>query len=109
MNRQYPPDMLHRLPWETTTIEDHADLARLFQELHDQGDINYDEALKKELSRPAHYFRHVSSAATLDELCEYCLRLQLLQENGLAVITHRLKSRIDFHREVLNNKNKRHE
>ncbi|MGV8914351.1 MAG: hypothetical protein ACOH1X_02770 [Kaistella sp.] len=97
----YPPELLSRLIWETTTIEDHAKLAQLYIDLHEQGDIDFNAGLKWEMSSPKHYYRFLRSILKMDALCDYCLTLVALQEKGLATVTLVLKRRIDFQREIL--------
>lgn len=109
MTKTYTSDQISRLIWETKNIADHESLARLLEDLHAQGDLDFDGDLRKQFSSPKHYFRFVKSIYSMDKLCEFNLKLMQLQQNDLAVITLLLTRRIEFQREMIlrikNNKN----
>lgn len=98
---QYSPELLISLCRETKDIGDHAQLIKLYEDLHAQGDINFDERIINEISASRQYFRFVNAHKTMDALCEFCLRLQKLQEKGYAVVTRKLKDRIDYQRTLI--------
>lgn len=102
----YTPELLKNLIWQTKSIEDHAKLIKLYEALHEQGDINFDANLKAIIGEPKHYFRFVNKIDNMEALCAYNLRLVDLQQKGYAVVTCMLARRISFQRELIIAKNK---
>ncbi len=102
----YTPELLRTLAFQTKSIEDHAKLIKLYEALHEQGDINFDANLKAIIGEPKHYFRFVNKIDNMEALCAYNLRLVDLQQKGYALVTCMLARRIEFQRELIIAKNK---
>jgi hypothetical protein len=103
---KYTQTLLNSLTFETRDIEDHGRLIQLYQDLHDQGDIDFNEFLRNLISAPPHFFRFVKAIETIPDLCEFQLQLIALQEKGFAVVTGILNRRIAFQRELILERNK---
>ena len=103
---KYTTELLINIIWETKDIEDHNKLIKLYQDLHEQDDINFSDTLKFVVKSEKHYFRFIKNISQMDKLCIFCLRLVDLQERGFATVTRALQRRIDFQREMILAKNK---
>lgn len=100
----YSEALLLRLCKETKDILDHEKLIYLYQELEKQGDINFSEKVRNQIKRPKHFFRFISHLNTMASLCEFNLKLQQLQGQGFATITCALVRRLEYQRQLIQQK-----
>lgn len=98
---RYSRSLLSSIACRTKNIDDHERLIALYLALHEQGDIIFSTQLQRFVSLPLHYFRFVKDIDKIDELCQFNLKLQDLQQRGFAIVTQMLVNRIAFQREEI--------